>query len=64
MRNGASRTRKLRVTVEGPPDQVLALLTGTSSARLRAVRVRGPREAKRRLRSLSRRIPAHEVRVR
>jgi DNA-binding MarR family transcriptional regulator len=56
MRIGASSSLAA-VTVEGPPDQVLALLTGTSSARLRAVRVRGPREAKRRLRLLSRRIP-------
>ena len=46
-----------QVEVEGEPEKVFEFLTGTSDARNDGVRVRGPREAARRLRALTTRSP-------
>ena len=46
-----------RVEVAGEPEQVFGFLTGTSAARTAGLRVRGPRDAVGRLRSLTQRSP-------
>ena len=51
-----------QVEVAGEPEQVFGFLTGTSDARTHGVRVRGPREAVRRLRTLTTRSPLAETR--
>ena len=46
-----------QVEVAGEPEKVFEFLTGTSDARTDGVRIRGPREAVRRLRTLTTRSP-------
>jgi DNA-binding HxlR family transcriptional regulator len=46
-----------QVEVTGEPEKVFDFLTGTSDARTNGVRVRGPRDAVRRLRTLTTRSP-------